>query len=53
MLVRLRLLARIGRVLQIGAGALLVVMGVAMVTSELSDFSSWLVEALPVFARIG
>ncbi len=53
LLVRLRLLARIGRVLQIGAGALLVAMGVAVMTGELSVFSYWLLETFPVFARIG
>ena len=53
LLVRLRLLARVGRVLQIGAGALLVAMGAAMMTGELSAFSYWLLETFPVFARIG
>ena len=53
LLLRLRLLARIGRFLQIGAGGLLVVMGAAMMTGELSRFSYWLLETFPVFARIG
>jgi cytochrome c-type biogenesis protein len=49
----LRLLARAGRVLQIGAGALLVTMGAAMITGELSAFSYWLLETFPAFSRIG
>ena len=53
LLVRLRMLARIGRVLQIGAGGLLVAMGVAMMTGELSAFSYWLLETFPVFTRVG
>src|SRR5712671_6949049 len=53
LLVQLRLLARIGRFLQIGAGGLLVAMGAAMMTGELSTFSYWLLETFPVFARIG
>src|SRR6266849_6763868 len=53
LLVQLRLLARIGRFLQIGAGGLLVAMGAAMMTGELSAFSYWLLETFPVFARIG
>jgi hypothetical protein len=38
----LRILARAGRVLQIAASALLVSMGAAMITGELSAFSYWL-----------
>lgn len=49
----LRVLARAGRVLQIGAGALLITMGAAMITGELSAFSYWLLETFPAFARIG
>jgi cytochrome c-type biogenesis protein len=50
---RLRSLGRIGRSLQAGAGAVMVVMGIAMITGELSTFSYWLLETFPVFARIG
>jgi cytochrome c-type biogenesis protein len=53
LLVRLRLLSRIGRFLQIGAGGVLVAMGAAMMTGELSRFSYWLLETFPIFARIG
>ena len=50
---RLRALRRAGRSLQIGAGAVMVAMGVAMVTGEFSAMSYWLLETFPVFARIG
>jgi cytochrome c-type biogenesis protein len=53
LLVRLRLLARIGRFLQIGAGGVLVAMGAAIMTGELSAFSYWLLETFPALARIG
>lgn len=50
---RLRKLGRLGRSLQIGAGGVIVAMGVAMITGELTTFSYWLLETFPVFARIG
>ena len=51
--VRLRALRRTGRWLHIGAGAVMVAMGVAMITGEFSTMSYWLLETFPVFARIG
>jgi cytochrome c-type biogenesis protein len=50
---RLRIFRRIGRWLQFGAGAVVVAMGVAVLTGELSTFSYWLLDTFPVFARIG
>ena len=50
---RLKRLGRLGRTLQIGAGSVMVAMGVAMVTGQLSVFSYWLLETFPVFQRIG
>jgi cytochrome c-type biogenesis protein len=50
---RLRRLGRIGRLLQIGAGGLLVVMGVAMVTGHLTALSYWLLEMFPSLGYIG
>ena len=35
------------------AGATMVLMGVAMITGQLSAFSFWLLENFPVLARIG
>ena len=50
---RLKRLGRLGRTLQIGAGGVMVAMGVAMVTGQLSALSYWLLETFPVFQRIG
>jgi cytochrome c-type biogenesis protein len=50
---RLRALGRLGRSLQIGAGAVMVGMGAAMLTGELTAFSYWLIETFPALARIG
>ena len=50
---RLRTLGLFGRSLQIGAGAVVIVMGAVMMTGELTTFSAWLLENLPGLARIG
>jgi cytochrome c-type biogenesis protein len=50
---RLRLLRRLGSVLQIAAGVILIVMGVAMITGQLTVFALWLLETFPVLGRIG
>jgi cytochrome c-type biogenesis protein len=50
---RLRRLGRAGRFLQIGAGGVVVAMGIAMLTGQLTAFSYWLLETFPAFARIG
>jgi cytochrome c-type biogenesis protein len=50
---RLKSLGRAGRSLQLGAGGVMVLMGVAMVTGELSALSYWLLETFPVLQRIG
>lgn len=50
---KLRTFGRIGRVLRILAGGIMVLMGVAMITGQLSAFSFWLLENFPVLARIG
>jgi cytochrome c-type biogenesis protein len=49
----LKRIGRAGRFLQIGAGGVMVLMGVAMVTGQLTAFSYWLLETFPVFQRIG
>lgn len=51
--VRLRRLGRAGRVLQIGAGGVVVAMGLAMLTGQLTAFSYWLLETFPAFSKIG
>ncbi|MBI4203908.1 MAG: cytochrome c biogenesis protein CcdA [Betaproteobacteria bacterium] len=50
---RLRGLRRFGTVLQIVAGLLLIVMGIAMMTGQLSRLGFWLLDTFPVFQRIG
>jgi cytochrome c-type biogenesis protein len=50
---RLKTLRRAGRMLQIGAGAIMIVMGAAIMTGQLSTFSYWLLDAFPVLANIG
>lgn len=50
---RIRRLGRVGRYLQVGAGGVMVVMGVAMMTGQLTAFSYWLLGTFPVLAQIG
>ncbi len=50
---RIKGLRKFGRPLQITAGAILMVMGIAMITGYLSKFAFWLLEMLPALARIG
>jgi cytochrome c-type biogenesis protein len=53
LLERLRQLSRAGCRLQRGAGALLAVVGVLMITGQLEMLAYWLLESFPVLARIG
>lgn len=53
LLQRLKGARRIGRLLQVGAGGVMVVMGIAMATGMMSVFSYWLLENVPVLASIG
>ena len=46
-------IARVGRPAQIGAGAIMVVMGLAMITGQLTQFALWLLDAFPGLATIG
>jgi len=50
---RLRDLGRIGRWLQVAAGVVMIVMGLAMITGQLSTFALWLLNTLPVFSTLG
>ena len=50
---RLKALRRLGRGLQIAAGAIMILMGLAMVTGRLTTFGFWLLETFPVLGRIG
>ena len=50
---RMGQMRRTGRILKIGAGTVMIGMGVAMVTGYMSIFSYWLLETFPVFSSIG
>lgn len=50
---RLNAMRRTGRLLQIGAGVIMMAMGVAMVTGYMSSMSFWLLERFPIFGTIG
>jgi cytochrome c-type biogenesis protein len=42
-----------GRLLQVTAGGIMVVMGAAMITGRMTAFSFWLLQEFPIFAQIG
>ena len=46
-------IARIGRPLQIGAGAVRVIMGFAIITGQITLFALWFLNAFPGLAVIG
>ncbi|MDX0190380.1 cytochrome c biogenesis protein CcdA [Sinorhizobium meliloti] len=50
---RLKSMRRLGRTLQVGAGGVMVAMGIAMMTGTMTAFSFWLLENVPMLARIG
>jgi len=50
---RLKAIGRLGRGLQFFAGLIMILMGVAMITGQLSTFSYWLLDTFPGFTRIG
>jgi len=50
---RMGRLRRFGRPLQIGAGALMILMGIAMITGWLSSFAYWMLESFPILSEIG
>jgi cytochrome c-type biogenesis protein len=53
LMLRLRGLGRLGRTLQLGAGAIVAGMGIAILTGELTSFSYWLLDTFPILARLG
>jgi len=53
LILRLRMLRRVGRTLQLAAGAVVTAMGVAVLTGGLTSFSYWLLDTFPILARIG
>lgn len=50
---RMGSMRRTGRILKLGAGAVMIAMGIAMITGYMSVFSYWMLENFPVLARIG
>lgn len=50
---QLRALRRTGRALQIVAGGVMVVMGLAMITGHVASAAIWFIETFPALARIG
>lgn len=46
-------LRKFGRVTNIAAGTIMVLMGVAMITGQLTVFSYWLLDTFPMLGRIG
>lgn len=50
---RLRSIGYLGRVLQILAGGIMIIMGIAMITGALPVFAIWLLEAFPALGSIG
>jgi cytochrome c-type biogenesis protein len=50
---RMKVMRRIGRPLQIVAGVVLIIMGIAMITGQLSVFAYWLLKTFPGLATIG
>lgn len=50
---RLRKLGRAGRALQAAAALIMIVMGVAMMTGQLTAFSYWLLRTFPALGTIG
>ncbi len=53
LMARLRTIGRVGRFLQIAAGAVVILMGIAMITGQLSAFSYWMLDMFPALANIG
>ncbi|RUW60706.1 cytochrome c biogenesis protein CcdA [Mesorhizobium sp. M7A.F.Ca.US.008.03.1.1] len=50
---RLKAMRRTGSVLQIAAGGVMMAMGVAMITGQMSAFSYWLLDRFPILTQIG
>ena len=50
---RLKSMRRAGRLLQVGAGTVMVAMELAMITGYMPVFSFWLLNNIPILARIG
>lgn len=50
---RMKSVRWVGRALQVGAGTVMVIMGIAMITGNMSLFAIWLLQTFPILQRIG
>lgn len=50
---RLKSIGRVGRYLQVAAGIVMAIMGLAMMSGQLSVFALWLLRTFPVLSTIG
>lgn len=50
---RLRRMRNAGRLLHIGAGVVMIVMGITMITGQMAVFAFWLLEKFPLLGSIG
>ena len=46
-------LRRAGRYVQVAAGGVMILMGIAMITGRLTEFSYWMLDAFPILGTIG
>jgi cytochrome c-type biogenesis protein len=53
LLAKLKTIGRVGRGLRVFAGGIMILMGGAMLTGQLSAFSYWLLDTFPLLAKIG
>lgn len=53
LIARLKSIGRLGRLLQLAAGTVMILMGIAMITGQLSAFSYWLLDTFPALGYIG
>jgi cytochrome c-type biogenesis protein len=50
---RLKAMRRMGRALQFSAGGIMILMGLTMITRQMSTFSFWLLDQFPMLTQIG
>lgn len=50
---RLKAIGRFGRILQIAAGSVVVLMGIAMITGQLATIAYWFLDVFPALANVG
>lgn len=50
---RMHLMRRLGRPLEVGAGVIMIIMGIAMITGYMTSFAYWMLRTFPVLGQIG